>query len=592
MESRIVRQAMESRIVGQAREFCSGLFSERKLSESQEFEIFSTAMIAMATAIKCDKELLKDIWLDDNISGIDGFFILVDNALYSISNYDVLFGDEEEVKFKDVEFCFVEAKNSTNVDFSSILKFYNTIENILKQRELKSALKNINKCFVRFNDRIERNATLKIKFYFCTQKTESDINELRDSWKQDIKRNEENIEEFIPIETQIIGSEFLRKTYESNRKGQVSISIPNNQLVTISEKCFVGYIDALSILKSIALENGEMKLLNNNVFEDNIRLFLGDTEINKSIQNTAQNKNDSFHLYNNGLTLVTAKSTANKLKSITFDSIRIINGCQTISSLFEIYKSSKSDEILKDVIIPVKIIDIVDEDEIEFIATSANSQNQINTYQLLSNREFFKRLEKYFEEHTINNRPIVYERRKIGEQNKQKRDSVDLLIMMRALMSSVFQIPHRASGYFDSTMNMYLASLKQLNQESYCKLIYIVTYLFIFVEESLTMDDNKTLRYHVVFIIFKSLCPNNIKKPRKMGEIPEWNDESISEVYDKIKNLLSNTKTFEEKIKYILGSLKNTNLKDVKTNKRLLYSPINKVIPDFDNFCSKISKES
>lgn len=590
MESRIVRQTMESRIVGQAREFCSGLFSERKLSESQEFEIFSTAMIAMATAIKCDKELLKDIWLDDNISGIDGFFILVDNALYSISNYDVLFG-EEEVKFKDVEFCFVEAKNSTNVDYSSILKFYNTIENILKQRELKSALKNINKCFVRFNDRIERNATLKIKFYFCTQKTESDINELKDSWKQNIKKNEENIEEFIPIETQIIGSEFLRKTYESNRKGQVSISIPNNQLVTVSEKCFVGYIDALSILKSIALENGEMKLLNNNVFEDNIRLFLGDTEINKSIQNTAQNKNDSFHLYNNGLTLVTAKSTANKLKSITFDSIRIINGCQTISSLFEIYKSSKSDEILKDVIIPVKIIDIVDEDEIEFIATSANSQNQINTYQLLSNREFFKRLEKYFEEHTINNRPIVYERRKIGEQNKQKRDSVDLLIMMRALMSSVFQIPHRASGYFDSTMNMYLASLKQLNQESYCKLIYIVTYLFIFVEESLTID-NKTLRYHIVFIIFKSLCPNNIKKPRKMGEIPEWNDESISEVYDKIKNLLSNTKVFEEKIKYILESLKNTNLKDVKTNKRLLYSPVNKVISDFDNFCSKISKES
>lgn len=581
---------MESRIVGQAREFCSGLFSERKLSESQEFEIFSTAMIAMATAIKCDKELLKDIWLDDNISGIDGFFILVDNALYSISNYDVLFG-EEEVKFKDVEFCFVEAKNSTNVDYSSILKFYNTIENILKQRELKSALKNINKCFVRFNDRIERNATLKIKFYFCTQKTESDINELKDSWKQNIKKNEENIEEFIPIETQIIGSEFLRKTYESNRKGQVSISIPNNQLVTVSEKCFVGYIDALSILKSIALENGEMKLLNNNVFEDNIRLFLGDTEINKSIQNTAQNKNDSFHLYNNGLTLVTAKSTANKLKSITFDSIRIINGCQTISSLFEIYKSSKSDEILKDVIIPVKIIDIVDEDEIEFIATSANSQNQINTYQLLSNREFFKRLEKYFEEHTINNRPIVYERRKIGEQNKQKRDSVDLLIMMRALMSSVFQIPHRASGYFDSTMNMYLASLKQLNQESYCKLIYIVTYLFIFVEESLTID-NKTLRYHIVFIIFKSFCPNNIKKPRKMGEIPEWNDESISEVYDKIKNLLSNTKVFEEKIKYILESLKNTNLKDVKTNKRLLYSPVNKVISDFDNFCSKISKES
>ena len=51
---------MESRIVKQAREFCSSLFSEMELSESQEFEIFSTAMLATTLANKVDNEILKD----------------------------------------------------------------------------------------------------------------------------------------------------------------------------------------------------------------------------------------------------------------------------------------------------------------------------------------------------------------------------------------------------------------------------------------------------------------------------------------------------------------------------------------------------
>ena len=89
---------MESRIVKQAREFCSSLFSEMELSESQEFEIFSTAMLATTLANKVDNEILKDTWLNDNISGIDGFFIIIDNALYSINNYSTILENNEEFK--------------------------------------------------------------------------------------------------------------------------------------------------------------------------------------------------------------------------------------------------------------------------------------------------------------------------------------------------------------------------------------------------------------------------------------------------------------------------------------------------------------
>ena len=86
-----------------------------------------------------------------------------------------------------------------------------------------------------------------------------------------------------------------------------------------------------------------------------------------------------------------------------------------------------------------------------------------------------------------------------------------------------------------------------------------------------------------------------MEKPKKMGEIPEhWDNETIDKMYNKLKKLVSNSKEFEQNINCILKSIENTKL-DVsnitKTNQKILYSPINKVIPDFDNFCSKLSQE-
>ena len=82
----------------------------------------------------------------------------------------------------------------------------------------------------------------------------------------EIKKSEEDIKEFMEIETNLIGSEFLRKIYEVNKTEQTSISIPKNNLTCISDKCFIGYVNALSILKAISIEHDNIKVLNNNVF--------------------------------------------------------------------------------------------------------------------------------------------------------------------------------------------------------------------------------------------------------------------------------------------------------------------------------------
>lgn len=79
----------------------------------------------------------------------------------------------------------------------------------------------------------------------------------------------------MEIETNLIGSEVLRKIYEVNKPGQTSLSIPKNNLTCISDKCFIGYTDALSILKAIAIECDPIKELNHNVLKIILDCFWG-----------------------------------------------------------------------------------------------------------------------------------------------------------------------------------------------------------------------------------------------------------------------------------------------------------------------------
>lgn len=156
--------------------------------------------------------------------------------------------------------------------------------------------------------------------------------------------------------------------------------------------------------------------------------------------------------------------------------------------------------------------------------------------------------------HKITKTQIIFKRR-IGQKIDSKNCIfIDLHNIIRALMSSIFQIPHRACKDFESTMKKYLHTLGELKNENYHKLFFILTYLFNYVT-TLT-DKNRKEKYyifkhHITFIIFKAINID-IKKPKKIGTIPQISKENIDEIYNKIKNLLEDSANFENLIKQIL----------------------------------------
>ena len=154
------------------------------------------------------------------------------------------------------------------------------------------------------------------------------------------------------------------------------------------------------------------------IFDKNIREYLGNRGINKQIYQTLLNKEDrnNFFYYNNGITIICDK--INKIKSvkntkndkfspsIEIENPQIVNGCQTVNSIYEALKNSDETKVEKEyeyTFVMVKILEIdrnnnEEEKLYNDIVKYNNSQNSINEKNFVANNSLFERLQGEFED--------------------------------------------------------------------------------------------------------------------------------------------------------------------------------------------------
>lgn len=96
------------------------------------------------------------------------------------------------------------------------------------------------------------------------------------------------------------------------------------------KKTLVGILNGLSIIDVYKLHRKEL-------FERNVRYFLGNRGINKNMISTAKDHPEIFYYYNNGITITCEKflKEGNKLK---LTKPQIINGAQTVCSIYDAYE--------------------------------------------------------------------------------------------------------------------------------------------------------------------------------------------------------------------------------------------------------------
>lgn len=159
---------------------------------------------------------------------------------------------------------------------------------------------------------------------------------------------------------------------------------------------------------------------NNELFEKNVRLFLGvKKEVNKKIIETITGTQSNwFGFMNNGVSITADDVTVNppprgKKLSIVLDNMQIINGCQTVNALYH----AKYDPSLKDkfqgnstVMVRIYHIDPSNTEFLESLIIATNSQNAIRAEDLVSADPPQKALDEEF--HSFG---VSYQRKQGGQ---------------------------------------------------------------------------------------------------------------------------------------------------------------------------------
>ena len=208
------------------------------------------------------------------------------------------------------------------------------------------------------------------------------------------------------------------------KDGYIDINIKSEDDKTdsifVTENGFRGKLVSCSIYNLMKFYNttGEKFLLNNNV-----RYRLSKSIVNKEIKDTFIKEPEKFSFFNNGITIICKKfkisPTGNNISKLELIQPSIVNGGQTVSTLYELFQNffSKYETQFHTANILLRVYE-VDENEIIKIAKATNSQNPINIVDLHSNDYAQDYVNKYFEQFGVG---MIY---KVGLDTTYYNDTI------------------------------------------------------------------------------------------------------------------------------------------------------------------------
>lgn len=211
------------------------------------------------------------------------------------------------------------------------------------------------------------------------------------------------------------------KLEDNDYKWKIQITPGKNEPDSLSDKIIIkervnGPIKSMiARLKIVDILNLQQDFIDKqlNLFETNVREFQKNKKISQKIIQSIDDYPDTFYIFHNGLTF-TCK-TIDKLDEQNFiiQTPQIINGCQTVNSIYDSYKNNFIDKKLKKATILCRFY-ALQGDLVGKVCESTNTQIKINLWDLRANDEIQKILEQAL---AIKN--ITYKRKKSGKNQKE-----------------------------------------------------------------------------------------------------------------------------------------------------------------------------
>lgn len=239
----------------------------------------------------------------------------------------------------------------------------------------------------------------------------------------------------MSVEFHCISSEELLEAYRSKVNHRLTLRFLNSPLFDKFNEGlgYVGFVKLADYQKFLSDQNGKII---DEVFENNIRHFQGDVDVNKEIRESVKNKGkENFWWLNNGITII-AENPLQHGNDITIENVQIVNGLQ---SSFSIFNCEVENDDNRSVLI--KLIISQDKEVIDHIIKSTNSQNPVSAALLRATDPLQRNIETFF----LNNN-FFYDRRKNYYKNQGKPTSkiFNIQNLAQSIYSILFLEPHTA----------------------------------------------------------------------------------------------------------------------------------------------------
>lgn len=351
-----------------------------------------------------DDNFVFNHWILDKIYMIDGE-VMEDNIIDQSGDREI----DCYVNYPDhKELYLIQNKyySTSSIKVNQLSKFLIEPLSVLNQgKHPNTKLQKI------YNQAKENN--YKIYLYLYTTE-----NKLDESLRNHIKEFNKKEQPYINADIFDLSSIFdlYYKEYFHGKTDEFNYEIKNiheNHMLKLSNlkdfwdnKLKEGYYVAIPIAEIYNLYK-EAKKSDYNIFDDNIREYLGNSSINGEIIKTlkCQKERKNFFYYNNGITLtsrskVIVSDADNKKKyqdkrTIQLSNPQIINGCQTVNAIYSVLNNDDNLDDFKETYVLLKILDFKTGDESEDtllhekIVECTNTQNAIKPSDFTKNKDYF-----------------------------------------------------------------------------------------------------------------------------------------------------------------------------------------------------------
>lgn len=430
-----------------------------EFTDKEKVKKDSMAFLYLATKFISDKSFDIDQYITEasDDEKID--------AIYYDIEYPECITNDSSPKLKDL--YYIQSTISENLQQNKIELFINNVKNlfidkdqserkdIITNRRITEIQEEISKCYTDMRQ-------TKLAYIFKGDKNNSKnkdiINEIRKRYNDPrycinfydigdiIERMQQKTKKYKDYDF-----EFTIDKGTSNANNYIQYSANN----IISTWIFIAKAtEIVDLIDKCKQETNDEKSL----FDKNIRNFLGyESDVNKEIAKTIQSDDKRyFSIFNNGITIVTEGVDPKDWQgnfSLIIKNPCIVNGLQTAKTIYEEYIKNKRDDYkyrgIDGVNVMIKVYNItVPKDElINKITKGTNTQNKIETKDLISNDNITIKAEEFFKQYGF-----TYIRKEEFENNDTNSIPHDIALQK---WYAVYKNPTRAKQYKDAIIQKF-----------------------------------------------------------------------------------------------------------------------------------------